>query len=111
MGQAVPLVRPSLICPEIHGESGLDCSDSFSVYLHNTSHEIQPVCQKAVIFTYDTIMKSLQSDEKITLIATGCLTNYAILFTVYPELKERVEQLVLLGGAIVCSHFEFSITN
>jgi inosine-uridine nucleoside N-ribohydrolase len=38
--------------------------------------------------------------KPVTIIATGCLTNIALLLTVYPEIKEKIEQLVFLGGAI-----------
>lgn len=46
--------------------------------------------------------------EKVTLVATGCLTNYALLFSVFPEVKKCISQLVLLGGAMVLSKASYS---
>jgi inosine-uridine nucleoside N-ribohydrolase len=36
----------------------------------------------------------------VTLLATGPLTNVALLFARYPEVAQRLGQLVLMGGAI-----------
>jgi len=101
-GQAVPLVRPSQICPEIHGESGMDCSDAFSVMLkQQTSHSAdQIVNKKAVNYMFEVIDNETKYGDKVTLVATGCLTNVALLLTIYPEVKQKLDKIVILGGAI-----------
>jgi inosine-uridine nucleoside N-ribohydrolase len=33
-------------------------------------------------------------------VATGCLTNFALLLSVFPEIKQKIEKIVLLGGAV-----------
>jgi len=38
--------------------------------------------------------------EKVTIIATGPLTNVALLLQTYPEIKKYIEQIVFMGGAI-----------
>lgn len=38
--------------------------------------------------------------SKITIVTTAPLTNIAPVFTARPELKQKVEQLVIMGGAI-----------
>eukprot|EP01114_Cavostelium_apophysatum_P000317 TRINITY_DN10298_c0_g1_i2.p1 TRINITY_DN10298_c0_g1~~TRINITY_DN10298_c0_g1_i2.p1 ORF type:complete len:237 (+),score=65.86 TRINITY_DN10298_c0_g1_i2:363-1073(+) len=38
--------------------------------------------------------------EPVTLIVTGCHTNVALLFSLFPEVKEQIEEVVMLGGAI-----------
>lgn len=40
-----------------------------------------------------------ESVEPITLVATGSLTNIASALVIWPELAQRVERLVLMGGA------------
>jgi pyrimidine-specific ribonucleoside hydrolase len=42
----------------------------------------------------------MESPEPITLIPTGPLTNIAILFTAYPELKKNIDKISLMGGGI-----------
>ena len=37
--------------------------------------------------------------DKPTLVATGALTNVALLFSVYPEVIHRLDELVIMGGA------------
>lgn len=39
-----------------------------------------------------------ECSEKITIVATGPLTNIAILLRSYPHLKDRIEKIVLMGG-------------
>ena len=37
------------------------------------------------------------SDEKITLVAIGPLTNIALLLSSYPEVKDNIDKLVIMG--------------
>jgi len=90
-GQATPLLRPSKVCPEIHGSSGLDCS------IPLPTPKKKCLFKKAIIHMSEVIA---EYPEPVTLIATGCLTNYALLLSIYPELKGRIKELVLLGGAM-----------
>eukprot|EP01112_Ceratiomyxa_fruticulosa_P006854 TRINITY_DN1776_c0_g1_i2.p1 TRINITY_DN1776_c0_g1~~TRINITY_DN1776_c0_g1_i2.p1 ORF type:complete len:335 (-),score=44.09 TRINITY_DN1776_c0_g1_i2:73-1077(-) len=91
-GQTVPLMRPSIICPEIHGDSGLECSKGFPIVKIK-----DPIHKKAIMHMFDVINSH---ESKVTLIATACLTNVALLLTVFPEVKEKLEKIVLLGGAV-----------
>lgn len=50
----------------------------------------------AVEFIADCLRKS---EEKVTLVPTGPLTNIAIFLMAYPELHEKIERIVLMGGA------------
>ena len=55
----------------------------------------------------------MASAEKMTIIAIGPLTNIALLLKTHPEVKERIEELVLMGGALGRGNFgilsEFNI--
>jgi len=42
----------------------------------------------------------IQSQRKVTIIATGPLTNVAEFIIQYPTLKEKIEKIVIMGGAI-----------
>ncbi|KAH3763043.1 N-D-ribosylpurine ribohydrolase [Pelomyxa schiedti] len=103
-GQAFPLMRPSRICPEIHGISGLDSNFKLPPPTK------LPLAKKAVLHMADVI---LASPEPIILVATACLTNVALLLSLFPECKEHIEKIVLLGGAIGCGNItpsaEFNI--
>ena len=41
-----------------------------------------------------------ESDEPITLVPTGPLTNIASLFLAHPELKSKIEHIYIMGGGI-----------
>lgn len=89
-GQPFPLMLPNLICPEIHGETGLD-----GVTLPVPRK--QPLAKKGVLHLAEMLAAA---PEPVTLIFTGRLTNAALLLTLFPELKPRIAEFVLMGGAI-----------
>ncbi|KYQ91767.1 N-D-ribosylpurine ribohydrolase [Tieghemostelium lacteum] len=96
-GAAVPLVRASMICPEIHGESGLDCITPLPHSKHSAITD-----KPAVQVMYERIKSCYHEQtkqQKVTIVATGCLTNIALLFSVYPQVKSMVD-ISILGGAI-----------
>jgi inosine-uridine nucleoside N-ribohydrolase len=83
-GAGRPLVREPFVAAYVHGESGLDGSDL-------PPARGEPVAQHAVDFLAERV-------GGITLVATGPLTNVAVLLARYPEV--RPERIVLMGGAI-----------
>ncbi|HEY4431133.1 Pyrimidine-specific ribonucleoside hydrolase RihA [compost metagenome] len=102
-GAAGPLFGKLVTGEEAHGESGMDGP------LLPPS-KFRPVEQGAVEFMLDIIRSS---EEKITLVPMAPLTNIALLITAYPEIKERIEKISLMGGGIsygnVTSTAEFNI--
>lgn len=88
-----PLTRPVETGDEIHGEFGIG-----NYMLPETDKSV--VSEHAVPYMYDTIM-NLPEGEKMTLVPTGPLTNIALLFRVYPDVKEKIEKIVLMGGSSV----------
>ena len=104
-GCGEPLIRKLRPCPEVHGITGMD------------GYEFPPVTGKplekhAVEAMRDVIMNS---EEKITLVVIGTHTNIAILFRMYPEVKDRIEEIVTMGGGLTGgntnSTAEFNIYN
>ena len=47
-----------------------------------------------------------QREGRAWLVATGALTNVALLFTTYPELASHIKGLSIMGGAIGDSYSE-----
>src|SRR5881275_3260457 len=89
-GAARPLVRERHVAADVHGESGLDGPD-----LPPPSRE--PEAAHAI----DWIATMLVTrDEPVTIVATGPLTNIALLLARYPELAAHIERIVLMGGAV-----------
>lgn len=103
-GCRMPMVREKLVTGgDIHGDNGLG-----GVTFENNKRDCETI--HAVEFIRDTIMKS---EEKITLVATGPLTNIAMALKMYPEIAEKTESIVLMGGAYgegnVTASAEFNI--
>ena len=69
-----------------------------------------PAHMDAVEYMHDTIMAS---NEKVSLILLGPLTNIAHLFARYPEVKENIGDVVIMGGSVysgnITKNAEFNI--
>ena len=87
-GYSKPIVREQIIAAYAHGESGLG-----SAVLPKANKQAEKL--DAVSFMRKTLE---ESNEKITLVPTGPLTNIAVLLLCYPHLKEKIEKIVLMGG-------------
>jgi inosine-uridine nucleoside N-ribohydrolase len=89
-GAQRPLVREGHFTGRDHGETGLDGPD-----LPPPARE--PESEHAI----DWIARTLATtSDPVTLVATGPLTNVALFIARYPELANRMERIVLMGGAI-----------
>ncbi|CAL5867296.1 uncharacterized protein PFLUO_LOCUS1511 [Penicillium psychrofluorescens] len=92
-GSHKPFCRPALHAPDIHGESGLDGTD----LLPKASRP--PVTDKNPILA---MRDALLAQPKGTpwVVATGTLTNVALLFATFPEVAEHIQGLSIMGGAV-----------
>lgn len=99
-GNQTPLVKPLETAPEVHGETGLDGAD-----LPDPDFTVQ-ACP-----AIDLIAKTLEtSDEKVTLVVTGPMTNAALFLRVYPDLaREKLDQIVFMGGAMGLGNWRPSV--
>ncbi|WP_174615112.1 nucleoside hydrolase [Virgibacillus ihumii] len=88
-GASRPLVREMLFAGDIHGESGLD-GTSMPEYSIK-----QPVEEHAVDLI---IEKLLESDEPVTLVPIGPLTNIAMAIRKEPGIIPKIREIVLMGG-------------
>lgn len=102
-GAAEPLLGKLVTGEEAHGESGMDGPVL-------PPARFRPVEQGAVEFMADIIRAS---EEKVTLVPLAPLTNIALLITAYPEVKDKIERISLMGGGLcygnVTSTAEFNI--
>src|SRR4051794_12058292 len=86
-GASAPLVRERVVADYVHGETGLDGPDL-------PPPDGAPVAAHAVAFLAEQIRGRLD----VTLVATGPLTNVALLLALEPD--ARPARIVLMGGAI-----------
>jgi pyrimidine-specific ribonucleoside hydrolase len=103
-GCANPLCgEPFEIPVEVHGESGLD-----GPVLP------EPTAALSELGGVELMAKLLQeSEEPITLVPTGPLTNIAGLLLAHPELKPKIAHISLMGGGMLMGNWtpaaEFNI--
>jgi pyrimidine-specific ribonucleoside hydrolase len=92
-GATKPLLRELHTAGDVHGETGLD----------------GPVIPDALWQGYQAescgaveLMKRAidAASVPVTMVATGPLTNVALLFTAFPEVKAKIERLSIMGGGI-----------
>ena len=88
-GHQTPIKRPSRICPEVHGESGLDGFD-FPIYENNCLQNIE---------AYEFIIKTVKEHKGITVVTTGPMTNLGLAFQKDPTIKDYIKEIVLMGGS------------
>ncbi len=101
-GEAHPLIRYGQPQPAAHGESGMD-----GPILP------EPIRKPEELSAVEFYNQILEREEKLTVVALAPLTNLAILLARYGSLAERIEQIVLMGGALnggnINKYAEFNI--
>ncbi len=105
-GSKCPLIKKAIDASDIHGKSGLE---GFSF----------PDIKKSKIDTSCTAVEAMhqvvrRNNAKTTLVAIGPLTDIALFIRQYPDDLVKIEELVLMGGALgrgnygVLSEFNFA---
>lgn len=89
-GLAKPLFGPQVLAEEFHGVDGL------SGYLFDDS-DLADLSEKPAI---DAMAEILRSNDQVLIIAVGPLTNIGALILAYPDLKEKISEITIMGGAI-----------
>ena len=89
-GCELPLVQPSLLAPETHGETGLG-------YAKLPKPRAKPTHQHGIDFLIEKIMAS---PGEITLVAIAPLTNVALAIRKEPHIIEALKEIIIMGGAI-----------
>lgn len=89
-GCELPLVQPSLLAPETHGNTGLG-------YAKLPEPRIKTTAQHGCDFLIEKVMSN---PGEITLVAVGPLTNLAMAIRKESKFAESLKELVIMGGAI-----------
>ena len=89
IGCEFPMVRERVICAAIHGESGLDGFE-FPNYgdKFDKRHGVQ------------LLIDSVMNNDKVTIVATGPLTNVAMAIKMEPRILKRLDEIVIMGGSV-----------
>jgi len=85
-----PIVREPWVPVEFHGDSGLDGADL-----------PEPAVGAAAVGALELASGLLRvADEPVTLVATGPLTNVALLLRAAPGVRDRIAAISLMGGSL-----------
>lgn len=85
-----PLVEAPHDAGYIHGRNGIADQQL-------PAHDLAPVDEHAVELLRRVLA---DSDRRLTVIALAPLTNLALLLRLYPQVAERIERIVMMGGSI-----------
>jgi pyrimidine-specific ribonucleoside hydrolase len=89
-GAERPIVREPWVPVEFHGDSGLDGADL-----------PEPAVGAAAVGALELASGLLRAaDQPVTLVATGPLTNVALLLRAAPDLRDRIAAISLMGGSL-----------
>jgi len=86
-GAEAPLRRDLRTAAHVHGESGLDGPEL-----------TEPSARRVRAHAADFLAELLQPD--VVLVPTGPLTNVALMLERHPDVSDRLERIVWMGGAI-----------
>ena len=104
-GAETPLLRDPQPASDYHGANGLG-----NVEIPRSQED---VVEESAAFFMKKLISELPEGENITLICTAPLTNVALLLKVFPEVKEKIQEILLMGGAVaggnVTASAEFNI--
>ena len=86
-----PMVRELITAEKIHGNTGIDGVDI-----------VDPVTPLQEQHAVDFIVETLRAadDSSVTLVPTGPLTNIGTAIDRAPDVTAKIEQLVIMGGAM-----------
>ena len=90
-GCSKPMFRDLITAEKVHGKTGID-----GIEIVEPKQPLEE--QHAVDFIIETLKAA--DRESITLVPMGPLTNIGQAFTKDPSILEKVEQIVLMGGAM-----------
>lgn len=92
MGAAKPIIAPKRFADKTHGSDGFGGASS----LFDENH-LAPLSDKNAVELIADVLRN--SEEKVTIIAIGPLTNIAVFLMAHPELKDKIEMLSIMGGS------------
>lgn len=101
-GAKKPLKRELITASAVHGTNGLN-----GVILPPSKAKIET--KEAIL----ALKETLEKEKQVDIVAIGPLTNIALLLTKYPEVKQYINSIAIMGGAYkegnVTPYAEFNI--
>ena len=101
-GSESPWIQELVTAPQFHGLSGLDGPETK-----------EPIIQPKKIHAANFIVETARTHGKISLIATGPLTNIATALQLDHTLVEKVDAIYIMGGSVTFGNWtpsaEFNI--
>ncbi|WP_042347591.1 ribonucleoside hydrolase RihC [Bacillus massiliigorillae] len=88
-GMETPLLKP-VEGSGVHGETGMDG--------YNFPEPTRTIVREHAVEAIRSMLE--KSEEKVTIVPIGPLTNIAVLLLMYPQLKNKIERIVLMGGSL-----------
>lgn len=89
-GAACPLLTEFVDASNVHGKTGMEGYD-----FPEPKEEL--LLQEHAVNAMRRVI--LESPEPITLVPIAPLTNLALLFALYPEVKKNIREIVMMGGS------------
>lgn len=89
IGSKRPLIKEPMICPEIHGETGLD---GFTFPKIKRSFDQRTGSE--------LIVDLISTNDDVTIITTGPMTNLALALSYKPEIIPKIKEIIFMGGSI-----------
>ncbi len=105
-GASQPLLRSGIDASDIHGKTGMEGYEFEEPNFSKLSEDSAIDAMRKVL---------LESEESITIVPLGPLTNIAMLIRVYPEVRDKIKEIILMGGSVnrgncgVMSEFNFHV--
>ncbi|CAN6658640.1 uridine nucleosidase [Trichomonascus vanleenenianus] len=111
-GSEKPLERPVRVAVDIHGVSGLDGTALLPApaFEAQPDHSAVPAMAQAI-----EEYSNANNGGQVALVATGALTNIALLIQNFPQVIPKIKVLSIMGGAVPdepgnwTDHAEFNI--
>lgn len=89
-GAAAPLMRDNRFATEAHGKTGMG---SFKF----------PEPDDSLLTSNNAVLEErrvlMESPEPVAILTLGPMTNIALLLATFPEVKDHIERIVLMGGS------------
>ena len=101
-GVGVPILNPTKFGRE------QDYSKKPQTYIDSTDEESLDSDQTALDFLYEQIMGS---DDPISLITLGPLTNIGLLIATHREVVGKIERIIIMGGAFFMNFPEHNVVS
>lgn len=106
-GYSKPYYRPTHFAPDIHGESGLEGTDLLP------AAKVKPVNSdnEPEVFEQALLSAINEHKSKISVVATGPLTNVGHFFEKNPQAVKDVYRFSIMGGGLEVFNYGFSEFN